>query len=232
MKTKRIKRFGKWLAILILANMVFAAVFYLTQIYETKNMIENERIRMNNLYGVNQDITGTGYDRNLGTVCDNGTFVGKEENGVLSCKGIPYAEQPVGDLRWKPPVDARAQDGVYEAYYFGKSGIQTEAESERASFYPKGEDCLTLNVWSSREADASDAKRAVMVFFAQFGGDPHNVTIFGESAGASSVSLLPLVKEAKGLFRRAIAESGSVAFTYSREECRTLTRKLLEVCIG
>ena len=122
--------------------MVFAAVFYLTQIYETKNMIENERIRMNNLYGVNQDITGTGYDRNLGTVCDNGTFVGKEENGVLSCKGIPYAEQPVGDLRWKPPVDARAQDGVYEAYYFGKSGIQTEAESERASFYPKGEDII------------------------------------------------------------------------------------------
>ena len=192
-ENKKEKRFGKWLAILILANMIFAAVFYLTQIYETKNMIENERIRMNNLYGVNQDITGTGYDRNLGTVCDNGTFVGKEKNGVLSCKGIPYAEQPVGDLRWQPPVDARAQDGVYEAYYFGKSGIQTEAESERASFYPQGEDCLTLNVWSSRDADASDAK---------------------------------------GLFRRAIAESGSVAFTYSREECRTLTRKLLEVCIG
>ena len=43
-ENKKEKRFGKRLAILILANMIFAAVFYLTQIYETKNMIENERI--------------------------------------------------------------------------------------------------------------------------------------------------------------------------------------------
>jgi para-nitrobenzyl esterase len=41
-----------------------------------------------------------------------------------------------------------------------------------------------------------------------FGGDPNNVTIFGESGGGSKVSMLLAMPDAKGLFHRAIVESG------------------------
>ena len=43
-----------------------------------------------------------------------------------------------------------------------------------------------------------------------FGGDPRNVTIFGESAGSMDVNTLLTTPGSKGLFARAIAESGAV----------------------
>src|SRR6185312_1053262 len=51
------------------------------------------------------------------------------------------------------------------------------------------------------------ALRWVRDNIAVFGGDPDNVTIFGESAGAHAVATLMAVPEAKGLFRQAISES-------------------------
>lgn len=50
-----------------------------------------------------------------------------------------------------------------------------------------------------------------------FGGDPDNVTIFGESAGGGSVAILLAADGTDGLFKHAIAESGSVNFTMTHE---------------
>src|SRR5439155_6411956 len=44
---------------------------------------------------------------------------------------------------------------------------------------------------------------------ANFGGDPNNVTIFGQSGGAGKVSTLMAMPSAKGLFHKAIIQSGA-----------------------
>jgi len=57
--------------------------------------------------------------------------------------------------------------------------------------------------------DMIAALRWVHANIAAFGGDPHNITIFGESAGGGAVMLLTVSPLAKGLFQRAISESGA-----------------------
>ena len=56
--------------------------------------------------------------------------------------------------------------------------------------------------------DAVAALKWVRENIEGFGGDPNNVTIFGESGGGSKVSMLLAMPDAKGLFHRAIIESG------------------------
>jgi para-nitrobenzyl esterase len=63
---------------------------------------------------------------------------------------------------------------------------------------------------------------------AAFGGDPGNVTIFGESAGAMSVSTMLAVPRAKGLFRRAIAQSGAAHQVISAATAQRVGQRLAE----
>lgn len=61
------------------------------------------------------------------------------------------------------------------------------------------------------------------------GGDPGNVTVFGESSGAMSVGALLAMPTARGLFRRAILESGSTFHAISGESARLVATRLSEI---
>jgi para-nitrobenzyl esterase len=86
--------------------------------------------------------------------------------------------------------------------------------------------CLDLSSLSTGEVTIDDnlflrdlvmALRWVRDNIAQFGGDPENVTIFGESAGAQAVATLLAVPAAKGLFAHAISESPASGMTGTKE---------------
>ena len=62
---------------------------------------------------------------------------------------------------------------------------------------------------------------------AAFGGDPENVTLFGESAGAMSVGVLLAAPSARGLFRRAIAQSGAAHHVLAPDQASHVAEALL-----
>ena len=64
---------------------------------------------------------------------------------------------------------------------------------------------------------------------AGFGGDPGNVTIFGESAGGGSVTTLPLIEGSHKYIKRVIAQSGAPSITVSTEDAIACTNEVMEV---
>jgi para-nitrobenzyl esterase len=111
-------------------------------------------------------------------------------------------------------------------YRLGALGFLAHPALQPASSaWAGGEEWLGSGNWGV--ADQIAALVWVRDNIAAFGGDPGNVTIFGESAGGMSVSALLGVTAARGLFHRAIVESGP-PFTHTAEEAAGRAEDLAE----
>ena len=76
-----------------------------------------------------------------------GPVEGLEEQGIAVFRGIPYAQPPIGPLRWQPPRPASAHNPVLKAHTFGPRCMQRTFGDNPPVV---SEDCLTLNVWSQQ----------------------------------------------------------------------------------
>jgi para-nitrobenzyl esterase len=95
---------------------------------------------------------------------------------------------------------------------------------------------LNLSAFDPEFADSANAGMLDLVLalqwvrdnIANFGGDAGNVTIFGQSGGGSKVSTLTAMPAAKGLFHKAIVQSGSFNLTTTSQQSGSLADALLE----
>ena len=94
----------------------------------------------------------------------NGVLEGLEEDGVKKFLGVPFAQAPVGELRWKAPQPVQNWAGVRSAKEFGNDPMQPNIFGDMNFRGPaRSEDCLYLNIWTTA-ATTADAL-PVLIYF-------------------------------------------------------------------
>ncbi len=93
-----------------------------------------------------------------------GVIEGTYESGIKVFKGVPFAQPPIGELRWKAPQPVKAWSGVRSAKEFGPNPMQLNPYGDMNFGTDKrSEDCLYLNIWTP--AKTMNEKLPVLIYF-------------------------------------------------------------------
>ena len=93
-----------------------------------------------------------------------GKLRGVEEDGIKVFKGVPFAQPPVGELRWKAPQPLKPWKGIRAAVEFGPNPMQQNLFGDMMFSTDKmSEDCLYLNIWTPTKT--YNEKLPVFIYF-------------------------------------------------------------------
>jgi para-nitrobenzyl esterase len=230
-----------------------------------------------------------------------GRVRGKREDGIVKFLGVPYAQPPLGDLRFKAPRPLRGWSGVRDAVTFPNPAFQVAGNemgpNGNGRMPAPSEDCLYLNIWTP----AADCKRRPVMFYnhgggymigsgsatgqdgthlaqlydvvvvesnhrlgmlgylflgdlaggdyaanqgmldilaalrwtreniENFGGDPDNIMVWGESGGGAKTAAIYTMPAAAPLFHKASIESAAPLRFPTREGATARARRTLEL---
>jgi carboxylesterase type B len=115
---------------------------------------------------------------------------------------------------------------AYDGRHFARDGVVCVVINWRLGadgFLYLGDGLANLGL-----LDQVAALEWVQAHIASFGGDPGNVTVFGESAGAMSIGALLAMPRAEGLFRRAILQSGAAHHVVSAATATRVGQRLAQ----
>lgn len=123
---------------------------------------------------------------------------------------VPYDGTRLADRRDVVVITVNHRLGLFGHLWFDEAAGADYARSGNAGML----DLILALEWVRDNAAA-------------FGGDPANVTIFGESGGGCKVSALMAMPAAKGLFHKAIVQSGSLIKAHTPETAAPMTRTIM-----
>ncbi|CAJ0582667.1 unnamed protein product, partial [Mesorhabditis spiculigera] len=185
------------------------------------------------------------------------TYIVQEQQKVYEFLGVPFAEPPLGNLRFEKPQTPRPWTTPYNATSYPLACVQCVKPSWAIS-----EDCLRLNIWTPsltgqqlpvvvyihggayQSGTGQQNAKAIREVYAVSGivfisiqyrlgwmGNSKQVTIWGTSAGSSSVGQHTISPKSRGLFSQAYEQSGSPIAAFARgpfviQATRTVLLKL------
>jgi para-nitrobenzyl esterase len=110
------------------------------------------------------------------------------KDGVRNFKGIPFAQSPAGDLRWREPQPVKSWTGVRNADQFGPRCMQRSGGDYWFRSNGMSEDCLYLNVWTPAKSGKERLPVLVYIFGGGFqNGDASEPRYDGESMARKGI---------------------------------------------
>ena len=114
-----------------------------------------------------------GTDKDIVVKSQSGNYLGIEATDLYVFKGVPYAEPPVGALRWRAPRDVEYLDAIIDATEFKNECVQPKDNSSifNRNLSTGDEDCLYLNIYVPKNQNSLNKNKFPVMYWIHGGSN-------------------------------------------------------------